>query len=565
MTAESVVILTKPDKKFSAEISCVCYNAGMEKMIYTADELNNADRDELIGIILSLQENIARMTQNQELILEQTAILRGQRFGRHSEKMNVIDGQMSLFFNEPEATASEPGAQAEEPEFEEVVIRRKKKQKGKREDDLTGMPVTVIKHEMSEEELRAAFPDGKYKRLPDEVYKRLEFHPASFEVKEHHVAVYAGMDNETIVKAQRPKDLLRGSIVTPSLEAAIINGKYVNSLPLYRMEQEFKRNDVNLNRQNMANWTIQCADRYLAVLYDYLHKLLYQYHVLQADETPVEVTKDGRGAGSKSYMWIYRTGKSYAETIVLYEYQKDRKEDHPEEFLKGFQGVCVTDGYQAYHALEEKTAGLTIAGCWAHARRKYADALKAIKDKEERKDTLAYDALKQIGSVYKLDNELAGLTPKERQHRRQLELKPLVDAYFEWVKKHQGEVLPKSQTGKAFAYSINQEKYLRVFLEDGEVPLDNNATESTLRGFCIGKHNWRLIDTVRGAKSSAIIYSITETAKANNLKVYEYVEYLLTEIPKHEDGTNLDFLEDLLPWSPNLPERCRKSNKYEVK
>ena len=338
----------------------------MEKMIYTADELNNADRDELIGIILSLQKNIARMTQNQELILEQTAILRGQRFGRHSEKMNVIDGQMSLFFNEPEATASEPGTQAEEPDFEEVVIRRKKKQKGKREDDLKGMPVTVIKHEMSEEELKEAFPDGKYKRLPDEVYKRLEFHPASFEVKEHHAAVYAGMDDETVVKAQRPKDLLRGSIVTPSLEAAIINGKYVNSLPLYRMEQEFKRNDVNLNRQNMANWTIECADRYLAVLYDYLHKLLYQYHVLQADETPVEVTKDGRAAGSKSYMWIYRTGKSYEEAIVLYEYQKDRKEDHPEEFLKDFQGVCVTDGYQAYHSLEEKTPGLTIAGCWAH-------------------------------------------------------------------------------------------------------------------------------------------------------------------------------------------------------
>lgn len=537
----------------------------MEKIIYTADELNNADRDELIGIILSLQKNIARMTQNQELILEQIAILRGQRFGRHSEKMNVIDGQMSLFFNEPEATASEPGTQAEEPDFEEAVIRRKKKQKGKREDDLKGMPVTVIKHEMSEEELKEAFPDGKYKRLPDEVYKRLEFHPASFEVKEHHVAVYAGMDDETVVKAQRPKDLLRGSIVTPSLEAAIINGKYVNSLPLYRMEQEFKRNDVNLNRQNMANWTIECADRYLAVLYDYLHKLLYQYHVLQADETTVEVSKDGRAAGSKSYMWIYRTGKSYEEAIVLYEYQKDRKEDHPEEFLKDFQGVCVTDGYQAYYSLEEKTPGLTIAGCRAHARRKYADAQKAIKDEKERKGTLAYDALKQIGAIYKLDNDLAELTPAQRQHRRQLELKPLVDAYFVWVKKHQSEVLPKSQTGKAFAYSVNQERYLRVFLEDGEVPLDNNATESTLRGFCIGRHNWKLIDTIRGARSSAIIYSITETAKANDLKVYEYVEYLLTEIPKHEDDTNRDFLEDLLPWSPNLPEQCRKSNKYEVK
>lgn len=253
---------------------------------------------------------------------------------------------------------------------------------------------------MTEDKLKAAFPDGKYKRLPDEVYKRLEFHPSSFGVMEHHVAVYARMDNETIVKAGRPKDLLRDSIITPSLQAAVINGKYVNPLPLYRTEQEFERNDVNINRQNMANWTIQCADRYLAILYDYLHKLLCGYHVLQADETPVEVTKDGRPAGSKSYMRIYRTGKNYKEAIVLYGYQKDRKADHPEEFLEGFQGVCVTDGYQAFHSLAEKTSDVTIAGCWAHARRKYTEALKTIRDKEKRKGTLAYDALKQIGAMY---------------------------------------------------------------------------------------------------------------------------------------------------------------------
>ena len=177
----------------------------------------------------------------------------------------------------------------------------------------------------------------------------------------------------------------------------------------------------------------------------------------------------------------------------------------------------------------------------------------------------AYDALKQTGAIYKPDSGLAGLGPVERQHRRQLELKPLAGAYFAWVKTHQGEVPPKSQTGKALTYSINQERYLRVFLDDGEVPLDNSATEPALRGFCIGKHNWRLIDTIRGAKSSAIIYSITETAKANELKVYDCVEHLLTEIPKHEDDTDRSFLDGLLPWSPNLPERCRKTNKYEVK
>ena len=172
-TAYAVVILTGMPEKNTARTASFCYNHGMEKKIYTADELNNAEKDELVRIVLSLQENTARMMENQELIMEQLAVLRQQRFGRHSEKMDVIDGQMSLFFNEPEAVAGEPGIQAEEPKFEEVVIRRKKKKKGKREEDLKDIPVTVIQHEMSEDELKAAFPDGKYKRLPDEVYKRL--------------------------------------------------------------------------------------------------------------------------------------------------------------------------------------------------------------------------------------------------------------------------------------------------------------------------------------------------------------------------------------------------------
>lgn len=300
----------------------------MKKKIYTADELNNASRDELMGIISSLQETIVRMAENQDLILEQAALLRQQRFGRHSEKMDVTDGQISLFFNEPEAAADEPDGQAKEPEFEKTVVHRKKKQKGKREDDLKGIPATAVRHEMTEDGLKAAFADGKYRRLPDEVYKRLEFHPASFEVMEHHAAVYVGMDNETIVKAGRPKDLLRDSMVTPSLQAVAINGKYVNSLRLCRMEQEFKRNGVNISRQNMANWTIQCASRCPAILYGHLHKLLYGCHVLQADETPMETAKDGRPAGSKSYMWVYRTGKNHKEVIVLYEYQKDRKVEH---------------------------------------------------------------------------------------------------------------------------------------------------------------------------------------------------------------------------------------------
>lgn len=412
---------------------------------------------------------------------------------------------------------------------------------------------------MTEDELQKEFGENSWKQLPDEVYKRYKFTPAKVEVEEHHVAVYASKKDNHMIKAKHPGYLLRNSLVSPSLEAAILNGKYVNAVPLYRLEKEFERYDIRISRQDMANWTILCADRYLAILYDYLHKRMYDYDVLQADETPVLVNKDGRPAGSKSYMWVYRTGKMYKDKpIVLYDYQQTRNASHPREFLKDFKGVCVTDGYQVYHTLEKEREDLTIAGCWAHARRKYDEAVKAL-PKKEQKSSLAYLALKQIQAIYREEKQLSELSPEERLKHRQVSVKPLVEAYFAWIKEHIGKVLSKSKTWGGFNYSINQEKYLKTFLDNGEVPIDNNAAEQSIRGFCIGKKNWVMIDTINGAKSSAIIYSIAETAKANNLKPYNYFEYLLTEIPKHLDDKDLSFCEDLLPWSPNLPAECRKS------
>ena len=337
----------------------------------------------------------------------------------------------------------------------------------------------------------------------------------------------------------------------------------MNAVPLYRQEQEFARYGVEITRREMAHWTILCTERYLSLLYDYLHEKLYEYHVLQADETPVRVTKENRTEGSKHYMWVYRTGKMYQDkAIVLYDYQPSRNTSHPRKFLKDFQGVCVTDGYEVYHKLEREREYLKIAGCWAHARRRFDEAVKAL-PKANRKDALAYLALKQIQTIYREENKLADTTASERLKHRQLTVKPLVDAYFAWVKENVGKVTAKGKTHNGFSYSINQEKYLRVFLEDGEVPMDNNAAEQSIRSFCVGKKNWVMIDTIAGTEASAIVYSLSETAKANNLKPYDYFEYLLTEIPKHMDDTDRSFLEDLLPWSPNLPDNCRKSKQEQ--
>ena len=535
---------------------------------YTEEQLNSLDRETLTKLFLSQQEQLGNIDHTLQLVLEQMADLKRHRFGRSSEKHEAedqisfmeVDGKI-VFFNESEAVAAEEST--EEPEG--VSRTRPKKKQGKREEDLDGIPVVVVEHSMTDEELEDKFGKEGWKQLPDEVYRRYSFTPAKIEVEEHHVKVYAGKETEEVIKAPHPQTLLRGSLVSPSLEAAVMNAKYVNAVPLYRQEQEFERYGLHISRQNMANWTIQCADRYLAVLYDYLHEKLYGYHVLQADETPVLVNKDGRPAGSKSYMWVYRTGRMYTECqIVLYEYQRTRNASHPREFLKDFSGICVTDGYQVYHTIEEEREDLKIAGCWSHARRRFDEAVKAL-PKAKQKDSRAYLALTMIQAIYREEKLLKDLPAEERMIRRQLSVKPLVEAYFIWVRENLPKVPQKSKTWEGFNYSLNQEKYLKVFLDDGEVPMDNNAAEQSIRGFCIGKKNWAMIDTVAGAKSSAIIYSIAETAKANNLKPYDYFEYLLTEIPKHLDGTDRGFLDDLLPWSPSLPENCRKPDKNEMK
>lgn len=530
---------------------------------FTEEQLSGMDKGTLISLLIALQESnanqqeqLTKLNNKMDILLEQLALANQRQFGRSSEKIE-LDGQMQLCFNEAEVLFS-MHENIDEPEMFEVhKPTKKKKSKGKRDIDLKDLPVRIINHELTEEELKNLYGTS-WKRLPDEVYKRLAFHPATFEVEEHHVAVYCGTDDQQIVRAPRSISLLRNSIVTPSLQAAIYNSKYVNAIPLYRLEQEFKRNDINISRQTMANWTIKCSEYYLSLIYDKFHDYLLKTPVLQADETPVEVSKDGRSAGSKSYMWVYRTGKYYIDKpIILYDYQKTRHSDHPKKFLSGYSGTVVTDGFQVYHAIEDEWDELTIAGCFAHARRKFAEIVKSI-GKENAIGTVPYQALQYIAMIYKIDNDISYKSFEDRARQRALLVKPQVEAFFAWVKKSYSDFPQKSATAKALNYCINQEKYLKVFLEQGDVPIDNNAAESVIRGFVIGKKNWQIIDTIHGAKASAVAYSIAETAKANNLKPYEYFKHLLTEIPKIETTKNLDQLDDLLPWSEKLPDECKK-------
>ena len=429
-----------------------------------------------------------------------------------------------------------------------------------------------IPHDIPEQELNEAFGEGNWKNMPDVFFWQLRFEPAKWIAEKHIIKVYVGTDGvhqDEFLRDGHPETMFKGSIATPSLEAAIINAKYVNSNPLDRISRDFKEHGRNLSKQTMSNWTVWTAERYLLPVYERMKKRQLEAHVNQSDETPVEVIHDGRPAGSQSYMWGHITGElSAVPPIIVYEYQKTRHSDHQKAYYKDFSGILMTDGLEQYHKLARDLEGIKNANCMAHAKRHFANAIKAIGKSNPKavEASVAYKALVRIGAIYDLEGTLKNLTPEERLKGRQSSIKPLLEEFFAWLRKIQTDqsVLPKGETAKGINYCLNQEEYLKVFLSDGEVPIDNLASERALRTFTIGRKNWMTINTVRGAQASAIIYSITETARANGLNVYFYVKPLLTELVKsvRADGSiDETALEELMPWSKTLPAECCKRRK----
>ncbi len=524
----------------------------------TDEQLNQMDKHVLITIIKGLQLQLNTITSQLEFLSEQIVLMNQRSFGRKTEQADQMH-QLSLFevFNEAEFFSDN----SEDPEVSEIVVPSyTRKPKTLREENLKGLPVRVYEHRLDREELEKLFPNG-YKELTPVVYKRLSIIPQTFLVDEHRVHQYTSRDNDgRIVKARRSPDLFRNSIATPSLVAAIINGKYNNHLPLERQSRCYKDSGVTLETNTMANWMMRASEVHLNILYEELHRLLAGSDLIHADETPFEVIRDGRSAGNKSYMWVYCTGESEKHPIVLYDYRSTRKTDHPREFLRDYSGILVTDGYQVYHSLEKRKNDLRVAGCWVHAKRKYAELVKST-GIPELEGTIAAQGVKLISELFHLDGLYDKSVDKNRKDYRQRELSPKVDAYFAWVKKSMQTVPSGGNTYKALQYSLNQEAYLRVFLDNSDVPMDNNTAERAIRPFTVGRKNWVNMDSIRGAEASAIMYSLVETAKANGLRVYDYLEYVLTELAAHQDDTDRSFLADLLPWSKVVQKKCRTVKK----
>lgn len=551
--------------------------------LFTEEQLAGMSRESLTGIIKRMQAHQAKQKAEKErletkqklleekvkeleflnaLLSDRLSLAQKKRFGQSSERYADGFEQMSLF-NEAEQEADQT---APEPEMEEIhpSSYRRKKRTGKKEEDLSAFTVVEkIEHKLEGEARRCPDCGKKYKVVTVETTKTLKFVPAQFVVVEESTYVYSCPGCGRMARAPREKlPLLKGSIATPSLTAAIMNAKYVNGMPLARQEREFARYGLNLSTRTMANWVIRCAQRYLQAVFTLMKEEFLQCQYIHCDETRIQVLDEPeQKASTQNWMWVYLTD-SYSghHPMALFQYERTRGGYHPKEFLgNAYHGYLTADGYQAYHGLPD---AIRVTGCMAHARRRFNDCLTVMKKsftKEELKGTTAHEAMVRIGMLYKIEELIRDKTPQERYEERQKQSKPLLEAFFEWLHTLEDAVDRSSKIGEAILYTLNQEEYLCRYLEDGHLSIDNNACERAIKNFAIGRRGWLFSKSIEGADASAVVYSITETAMLNGLKPYHYLEYLLEkmkDLGPFPEG-HKDEIRELLPWSESIPEFCK--------
>lgn len=550
------------------------------KPIFSEEQINHMSPDHLRELCLLMntqmkkqeeqlktQENTIKLKEEKlreleflnTMLSEQLTLAQRKRFGSSSEKNTDGYDQLNLF-NEAEAKAD---LEAQEPQYEEIHYTRKKTA-GKKANDLSVFEVETVEHKLTGNDRFCDECGHELKVVTTEVHKYLKFIPAQFITVEEIVYVYSCPKCSKMKRAPKDPSLLKGSIATPSLVAGIMNSKYVNGVPLYRQSQEFKRYDLNLEDKTMANWMIRCSEDYLYLIYERMKQVLLKGHYTHCDETRCQVLDEpDQKASTKNWMWVYMTDAlSGSPLMVIFQYERTRGGYHPKTFLEGYTGYLTTDGYSVYHGLPNN---IIVTGCLAHARRRFDECLTILKKdlkNGEWKNSIAFEALSRIGQLYKIEETIKDKSPEERHQVRQEQARPVFEAYFVWLHSMDSDDLDhKSKIGDAILYSLNQEKYLCRYLEDGHLAIDNNDCERSIKTFGIGRRNWLFCKSIAGARASAIIYSITETAKLNGLRPYNYLTYLLDTMRCHQNNTNYDFIDNLLPWSPDLPKDCHATKK----
>ena len=508
-----------------------------------ANSLPN-DPEQLKKMLLELQQVMAEkdkeLAKQHEIIhglLERYEIASRKVFGKSSEK-NPGTGET---FNEAEETLDEADKMllAEVDSKQAPTIKNKPKRKPLPKD----LPRKVVTIDLPGDEKVCDCCQSSLHKIGESRSEKLEFVPAHIKVIETVRPKYACKQCEKTGTANRiktapmPLTPIPKGIATASLLSQLITAKYQYGLPLYRQESMFNDYGISLSRQTMSDWLIRCSEL-LMPLYAVLKQQLLAQAVIHADETPLKVIREEK---STSYMWVYCCGEdklnnNKTKNIVLYDYHNSRAAQCPITFLDGYSNYLQVDGYAAYG----KTKAI-LAGCMAHARRKFIDAKTAQgKNKTGKADVI----LNLIGKLYGIEAAIKTKGLDEKHHVRQDKSKPILDKINTWVTNNKERIPPKSKLGEALTYWYNQAHKLETYLKDGRINIDNNRAERAVKPFVIGRKNWLFSNTSRGANASAILYSFIETAKANGLLADNYLQICLDELPKKPES-----LEHLLPWN----------------
>jgi transposase len=504
-----------------------------------------------------LQERIDKMQRHIEVLAERIRLGAAQRFGASGEQSQaLLGGEQLQLFNEVELLADvcpEP-----EPPKEK---KHHPKTKGKRELDFEKLPREQKVHELPEDQRVCPDCGGPMHACGHSVVRReIEFRPAKYVGVEHVETLYGcracerDNDHAALLKSPLPAPVIPGSgISSASLIASILHCKYVLALPLHRQEQEFDRLGIPISRQTMANWAVYSSEHYFSLIFKLMQDELLKNEILHADETTLMVLReDGRKAKDRSYVWLYRTSGDTLRPVVCYEYKPSRAAACAAHFLRGYKGYLHTDGYEAYHS-KDIPGDITVVGCWTHMRRKFTDTLKPLPT-DIRSKVPAAKGLAYCDKLFSLERSFCkqGLTAEERYAARLRESKPVADSFFAWAKKEYAALLEHdSLFGKALTYAVNQESWLQGVFLDGRLELSNNRVERSVRPFAVGRKNWLFANTPSGATASATIFSVVETAKANGLKPYEYLKFLLENLSQ---GTPP---EECLPWLDKAQLLCK--------
>ncbi len=526
-------------------------------MICEAQETENFDLKKRIDSLLKKEQGYLSEIK---IMKEQIRCLQDRLFGRKTEKISLGLQQIPLF-----ETMEDHFPIVEQPEDDEVEIPGHKRKKRGRKPIPDSLPRIEVIHDIDEAEKQCECGCQK-KCIGQEVSEQLDIVPAKIQVIRNIRLKYAcknceGVESNgpTVAIAPMPEQLISKCIGTPGLIAFVLTAKFVDALPFYRQEKQFLRIGVKISRATMCSWAQKIAES-CDILLMMLKQEILSGLLINIDETPVQVLKEpGRTSTSKSYMWIFRGG-TLEHPGIIFEYHPSRAGDVAATFLKNYQGVVQTDGYAGYGFIDGINEMLHMA-CWAHVRRKFFDVVKAAgKPKDgNRKPGNADQALKYIRMLYKIEKDARnkGLANEDLLKERQERTKPVLDEFKRWLNVKVDETPPKGLLGKAITYTLNQWHRLIVYAETGHVTPDNNMAENAIRPFVLGRKNWLFSGTPDGAAASAAIYSLLETAKANDLEPYWYLRYLLENLP---EAMTEDDYKALLPQYLNKSQLAGPPN-----